>query len=68
MRSIIVPPGLPAVTVDVTLEELSASLGTIAFTYPFDDPIIGLAHNDNGIAEGMLPNRTVKGQIIQGPF
>ena len=67
MKAIFVEPGQPAIPADLSFEEIRASLGIVSFAYPFSDPV-ALAHDDDGIANGRLPNRTVNGQIIPGPF
>ena len=67
MKGILVEPGLPGITVDVTEEKLRAELGFVSFGYPYDDPVC-LAHDDNGIANHRLPNRWIHGNIMPGPF
>ena len=67
MKSILVSPGLPAVPVEISVDEIRSLLGCVSFAYPYDDPIC-LAHDDDGIANRRLPNRTINGQIMPGPF
>ena len=67
MKAILVPPGLPGKTVDISATELEHELGFVAFAYPFDDPVC-LAHDDDGIANHRPPNRTINGNIMPGPF
>lgn len=62
------------VTVGHKLEELQKLVGGyIAATYPWTDPV-GLVCNDNGIAEGLPPNRALSDEdghvydIIHGTF
>ena len=40
----------------------------VSFVYPFPDPNIALAHDNDGIARGRQPNRRVNGEIIPGLF
>ena len=67
MKSILVEPGKPAALVDISPEELSSAFDILSCAFPFEDDV-AFAHSDNGIAEGLLPNRTVNGEIIPGPF
>lgn len=67
MKSILVEPGKSAILTNITSRELQEKLGFISFAYPFDDPV-AIAHDDNGIANGRLPNRTLNGEIMPGPF
>ena len=68
MKMIQVPPGKSGFPVDLHPRVLSALLGLVSFTYPFPDAYIALAHDDDGISNGRLPNRTVNGKIIPGLF
>lgn len=57
------------VEIDHTLGELQKLVGgCIAATYPWDD-LVAVVCNDNGIAEGLLPNRMLEDyDIILGSF
>ena len=57
------------VEIDHTLEELQRLVGgDITATYPWDD-CVALVCNDNGIAEGLQPNRMLEDyDIILGSF
>ena len=68
MKLIQVSPGESAFPVDLHPRALSTLLGLVSFAYPFSDEHIALAHDDDGIANGRLPNRTVNGEIIPGLF
>lgn len=63
-----VPVGEPARIVNLHPQALRTILGFVSYAHPFEDEDIGLAHDDDGIANGRLPNRTVNGEIIPGPF
>ena len=63
-----VPVGEPARIVNLHPQALRTILGLVSFAYPFSDDQIALAHDDDGIANGREPNRTVNGEIIPGPF
>ena len=53
---------------DMSLDSLQSLVhGLIACTYPWKE-YVGLIHNDNGIAEGLPPNRVVGRNIIFGDF
>ena len=67
MRCILVDPGLPAVSVEISIDEIRSFLGCISFAYPYKDPVC-LVHDDDGIANQRMPNRTINGQIMPGPF
>ena len=67
MKCILVKPNEPAVTAEVDMDDLIQNLGLVSFIHPYYDPVC-LACDDNGIANKRLPNRTVNGQIIPGPF
>ncbi len=63
-----VPVGEPCRVVNLHPQALRTILGFVSFAYPFPDPDIGLAHDDDGIANGRMPNRTIGSEIIPGPF
>lgn len=63
-----VPVGEPARVVNLHPRALSTILGLVSYAHPYPDPEIALAHDDNGIAHHLPPNRTVNGEIIPGPF
>ena len=70
LRVVVVEPGKPAYQkyVDKTLNACQNIVGgNIDVVFPFDDPVL-LVANDNAVAEGCEPNRTVNGHIIPGPF
>ena len=58
------------VEIDHTLGELQRLVGgCIAATYPWDEDYVALVCNDNGIAEGLQPNRMLEDyDIILGSF
>ena len=68
MKMIQVPPGESGFPVDLHPRVLRTLLGFVSFASPFPDERIALAHDDDGIANGRLPNRTVNGEIIPGLF
>ena len=63
-----VPVGEAPRIVNLHPNALRAILGFVSFAHPFEDENIGLAHDDDGIANGRLPNRTIGSEIIPGPF
>ena len=71
MRVLYIPVLKQPVVLDIecNFESLQSLVhGMIACTYPWEDDYIGLIHNDNGIAEGLPPNRVVGRNIIFGDF
>lgn len=70
MKVLLVPVLQPprVVTISGSLESLQSLVGGwIGCTYPWEE-YVGLVHNDNGIAEGLPPNRVVGRNIIFGDF
>ena len=67
MKSVLVEPGKPAVLVDISPKDLSSAFDILSCAFPFDDST-AFIHSDNGIAEGLSPNRTFNGEIMPGPF
>lgn len=67
MKSVYVEPGKPAAITEATLDEIKSSLGWLSCAYPFDDDI-AFVHDDDGIQNHRLPNRTINGEIMPGPF
>lgn len=70
LRVVVAEPGRPALEehVDNTLSACQRLVGgSIDVACPFDGPVL-LVANDNAIAEGHGPNRTINGRMIPGPF
>ena len=68
MTTLYVAPGFAPTPREVSFDEIQETLGIVSFAYPFDDPLVAIAFDDDGIANHRPPNRTLNGQIIPGPF
>jgi len=67
MKAIYVSPSLPARLIDTSIDQIRADLGWVSIAYPFEDDV-AFVHDDDGIANGRLPNRTIGSEIMPGPF
>ena len=67
MKCLIVEPGKPAAPANLSFEEMQHTLGFVSMVRPFEDPIC-LVHDDDGIANGRVPNRIIHNQIMPGVF
>lgn len=68
MKSVYVAPGEPATLIDVSFDQIRAELGWISCAYPFPDPSVAVICDDDGIQNRRLPNRTINGELMPGPF
>ncbi len=68
MTTLYVAPGSVPSSREVSFHDMEAELGIVSFAYPFDDPFVAIAFDDDGIANHRPPNRTLNNQIIPGPF
>ena len=68
MTTLYIAPGNAPTPLETTFDDIQTELGIVSFAYPFDDPLVAIAFDDNGIANKRPPNRTINGEIIPGPF
>lgn len=68
MTTLYVAPGFAPTPREVSFHDMEAELGIVSFAYPFDDPLVAIAFDDDEIANHRPPNRTLNNQIIPGPF
>lgn len=68
MITLLIEPGQPPQLVNVSWEEIRRILGWLEIIHPFEDPNVVLIDDEDGIRNERLPNRTINGCIIPGPF
>ena len=68
MNCLLIEPNQPPQLVNVTWDDMKNKLGWIEITHPFEDDAVVLINDEDGCANQRLPNRTINGCIIPGPF